>query len=69
MKALIRRSDAMGSGEKRLLRALAGHASKVENVSLPVPASGEPGVTFGPFQLLTGPKLLLEADSPVRLEQ
>src|ERR1700722_8496070 len=57
----------MGSGENHLPRALAGHASKVENVSFPDPASGEPGVTFGPFQLLTGAKLLFEADRPVRL--
>jgi predicted ATPase/DNA-binding winged helix-turn-helix (wHTH) protein len=57
----------MGSGENRLPRALAGHASKVENVSLPEPASGEPGMTFGAFQLFPGAKLLSEADRPVRL--
>jgi len=57
----------MGSGVDSLPRALAGHASTVANASLPEPAPGEPGVTFGPFQLLTRAKLLFEVGRPVRL--
>jgi DNA-binding winged helix-turn-helix (wHTH) protein len=57
----------MGSGIGRLPSALAGHASKVANASLPEPALGEPGVTFGPFQLLTRAELLFEVGRPVRL--
>jgi predicted ATPase len=51
----------------RVAHSVAGHASKAENVSLAEPASGEAGVTFGPFQLLTKAKVLFEANKPVRL--